>query len=395
MFKRAQFNTLERRLSDKRRYIQVMIGPRQVGKSTIAHQLEKELTIPTHSASGDAAYNVAQTWIHQQWTIARHLAQEKGASLLILDEVQKISDWSSVVKQLWDEDTKNQTNLKVLLLGSSSLMLQTGLTESLAGRFEMTHVPHWEFLECQEAFGLTADEFIFFGGYPGALPLKDDWQRFKNYIKDSLIETVIAKDILMMTTVKKPALLRRVFDIGCIYSSQILSYQKMIGQLQEAGNITTLEHYLKLLGQAGLLTSIDKFAVGKIRQRASSPKLMPLDPSLFSVCIGKALSEVQSDHALWGRFVETAVGTHLLNTCEKDEVEVFYWREGNFEVDFILKKNDTLIPIEVKSAHKNFTLNGMDKFASKFPCLQTLLVGGQGLSLETFLSKPAGYWFTI
>lgn len=395
MFKRSQFDTLQQRLSAQRRHIQVMMGPRQVGKSTLAAQLAETLPILIHTASGDAAYNMAQSWIQQQWTAGRQLAKEHGAALLILDEIQKVDDWSAVVKQLWDEDTKNNANLKVLLLGSSSLMLQAGLTESLAGRFEIINIPHWSFTECQAAFGLAVDEFIFFGGYPGALPFKDDWSRFKSYIKDSLIETVVAKDILMMTTVKKPALLRRVFDIGCIYASQILSYQKMIGQLQDAGNITTLEHYLGLLGQAGLLTGIDKYAVQKVRQRASSPKLMPLDSALFSVCVGKSFDAVRDDHELWGRFVETAVGAHLLNTCKNDDVEVFYWREGNFEVDFVLRQNDVLIPIEVKSATKNLTLPGMDKFASKFPCAQMLLVGGSGISLETFLTKPAGYWFTL
>lgn len=395
MFKRSQFSTLEQRLSGQRRHLQVMIGPRQVGKSTLAMQLAETLQIQTHMASGDAAYNVARSWIQQQWTLGRQLAKEHGAALLILDEIQKVDDWSSTVKQLWDEDTKNKTNLKVLLLGSSSLMLQSGLTESLAGRFEIINIPHWSFTECQAAFGLTVDEFVFFGGYPGALPFKDDWVRFKAYIKDSLIETVVSKDILMMTTVKKPALLRRVFDIGCVYASQILSYQKMMGQLQDAGNITTLEHYLGLLGQAGLLTSIDKYAGEKVRQRASSPKLMPLDSALFSVCMGKSFDAAYHDHELWGRFVETAVGAHLLNTSKNDDVDVFYWREGNFEVDFVLRKNDILIPIEVKSSSKNLVLNGMDRFATKFPCAQMLLVGGSGISLETFLSKSAGYWFTL
>ena len=372
-----------------------MIGPRQVGKSTLASQLAESLEIPIHMASGDAAYNTSKTWLQQQWTVGRQLAKENGVSLLILDEVQKVDDWSAVVKQLWDEDTQSQTNMKILLLGSSSLMLQTGLSESLAGRFEIVNIPHWSFTECKEAFDLTVEEFIFFGGYPGALPFKDDFKRFKDYVKDSLIETVVAKDILMMTAVKKPALLRRVFDIGCVYAAQILSYQKMMGQLQDAGNITTLAHYLRLLGQAGLLTSIDKFAVQAVRQRASSPKLMPLDSALFSVCVGKSFDVARNDHALWGRFVETAVGAHLLNTCKEDDIDVFYWREGNFEVDFVLRKDGILIPIEVKSSSKSLTLNGMDKFSSQFPCAQMLLVGGSGIPLDTFFNKPAGYWFTL
>lgn len=162
MFKRSQFDTLKQRLSAQRRHIQVMMGPRQLGKSTLAAQLVETLQISIHTASGDSAYNMAQSWIQQQWTAGRQLDKEHGAAVLILDEIQKVDDWSAVVKQLWDEDTKNNTNLKVLL-GSSSLMLQAGLTESLAGRFEIINIPHWSFAECQEAFGLTVDEFIFFG----------------------------------------------------------------------------------------------------------------------------------------------------------------------------------------------------------------------------------------
>ena len=395
MFKRPQLAILEKRLLSSHRCIQVMIGPRQVGKSTLSQQLEKILAFPTHMSSGDEVSNITKMWIQQQWTTARHLAKEHGTAFLILDEIQKVPDWSSVVKQLWDEDTKNQTNLKVLLLGSSSLMLQSGLSESLAGRFEILPIPHWSFKECETAFSLSVDEYVFFGGYPGALPLKDDWNRFRAYVRDSLIETVIAKDILMMATIKKPALLRRLFDLGCLYSSQILSYQKIVGQLQEAGNITTLEHYLQLLGQAGLLTSIDKFSTEKIRQRASSPKLMPLNTALLSVCFGKPFDEVRKDHELWGRFVETAVGAHLLNSGKTNDVEVFYWKEGNFEVDFILRQNDKLIPIEVKSSNKKANLSGLDKFSTKFACHQILVVGGQGISLETFLSKSSDYWFTL
>ncbi|MES2252496.1 MAG: ATP-binding protein [Pseudomonadota bacterium] len=377
------------------RSIQVMLGSRQIGKSTIAYQLIEELKMPVHMASADDAYNASQTWIQAQWSIARQLVRDNGSALLILDEVQKINDWSGVIKQLWDEDTRNKVNLKVLLLGSSTLMLQSGLTESLAGRFEILNIPHWCFDECYDAFDLSIEEYIFYGGYPGALPLKDDWNRFKSYVKDSLIETVISKDILMQVNIKKPPLLRRLFEVGCIYSSQILSYQKIVGQLNDSGNITTLEHYLYLLGQAGLLTSIDKFSVEKVRQRASSPKLMPLNSALFAVCVGKTFEEVKKDHELWGRFVETAVGAHLVNASKADNVEIFYWRDGNYEVDFILRKGDKIIPIEVKSSAKKLSLNGVERFASKFSCHQILIVGGKGIELELFLRKSPAYWFEI
>eukprot|EP01035_Chromulina_nebulosa_P020365 gene20365-26431_t len=372
-----------------------MLGARQIGKSTMACQLMEELTLPMHMASADEAYNATNVWIQGQWAIGRQLAKDNGSALLILDEVQKINDWSSVIKQLWDEDTRNKLNLKILLLGSSTLMLQSGLTESLAGRFEIVNIPHWCFEECFDAFGLSIDEYIFYGAYPGAIPLKDDWQRFKSYVKDSLIETVISKDILMQTHIKKPPLLRRLFEIGCIYSSQVLSYQKIVGQLQDSGNITTLEHYLDLLGQAGLVTGLDKYSIEKIRQRASSPKLMPLNSALFSVYIGKPFEEVRKNNELWGRFVETAVGAHLINASKQDDVEVFYWREGHHEVDFILKKNDKIIPIEVKSSIRKSSLDGMAKFAAKVSCQQVLVVGGQGIELDVFFRKSPSYWFDM
>lgn len=395
MFQRPHLQLIKHRISSSFRAIQVMLGPRQIGKSTIAHQLMEELKLPVYMTSADDTYNAAQSWIQAQWTRGRQLVKDNGSAILILDEVQKIEDWSGVIKQLWDEDTQTKTDLNVLLLGSSTLMLQSGLTESLAGRFEILRIPHWCFEECHDAFGVSVEEYIFYGGYPGTLPLKDDWNRFKSYVRDSLIETVISKDILMQTNIKKPPLLRRLFEVGCVYSSQILSYQKIVGQLNDVGNITTLEHYLYLLGQAGLLTSIDKFSVEKVRQRASSPKLMPLNSALFAVCIGKPFDEVRSDPELWGRFVETAVGAHLINASKADDVEVFYWREGNYEVDFILRKGEKIIPIEIKSSAKRLSLNGIQAFTSKFVCHQVLVVGGKGIDLELFLRKPPAYWFSL
>ena len=278
MIRQAIHNELLKRLKEKRRFVQVLVGPRQVGKTTVVRQVMKASGIPFHYASADEPTILDRTWLEQQWDIARLMAKDKKTgALLVLDEIQKVAHWSSVVKLLWDADTHSDTPLKVVLLGSSPLLIQSGLTESLAGRFEVIAVQHWSFIEMREAFGWNLEQYIFYGAYPGAAELINDPERWRRYILDSLIETTISRDILLLTRVDKPALLRRLFQLGCAYSGQILSYQKMIGQLTDAGNTTTLAHYLELLKGAGMLAGLSKYAYGQVRQRGSSPKLQVLN----------------------------------------------------------------------------------------------------------------------
>lgn len=369
-----------------------MTGPRQVGKTTLAHQIIDVLTIPCHFASADEPTLQDRTWIEQQWALGRLRAKREGEALLILDEIQKIDQWTATTKQLWDEDAASQVNLKVMLLGSSSLLLQRGLTESLAGRFELIRVPHWSFNEMQTAFGYAPDQYIYFGGYPGAAPLIAESERWSRYIIDALIETTLSRDILLMTRVDKPALLRRLFQLGCDYSGQVLSYQKMLGQLQDAGNTTTLAHYLDLLTSAGMLTGIQKFAGEKVRQRASSPKLQVLNTALMSAQSHLSFDEAQTDREFWGRLVESAVGAHLINTSWGTQIQVSYWREKNAEVDFVLKHGDRITAFEVKSGRSPDHLPGMAAFARAFKPQQTFLIGGQGISIEEFLKTPAADW---
>lgn len=296
-------------------------------------------------------------------------------------------------QKLWDEDTRNHVNLKVILLSSSSLALQHGLSESLAGRFEIIPIPHWSFKECQEAFGLTVNEYIYFGGYPGALPLRKNEERFRSYIKDSLVDTAIMKDVLMLSSIKKPALLRRVFEMACVYAGQILSYQKILGQVQDNGNVATLEHYLKLLQSAGLVCGIDKFANEPVRRRASSPKLLVYNMALFTIAHEVPLERIRDYPALWGRYVETAIGAHLLNSSRETGVEVFYWKEGQYEVDYVLKYKDQIIALEVKSNYKKASLTGLDRFRKHFDPQKILLVGAEGVPIEEFLSHSLKHWF--
>lgn len=390
-YQRPQFAILSSRLDEPRRFIQVVAGPRQVGKTTLVQQVCEASGLPVQFASADEPTLRGAEWIAQQWEIARLMQNERGA-VLVLDEVQKVTGWSETVKRLWDEDTRKKRPLKVILLGSAPLLIQRGLSESLAGRFEVLHLPHWSAEEMHQAFGWTVQQSIFYGGYPGAASLIDDHDRWVRYVRDSLIETTLARDVLLLSRVDKPALLRRMFELGCRYSGQILSYTKMIGQLQDAGNTTTLAHYLELLGAAGMLTGLPKYAGEVVRSRGSSPKLQVFDTALLSALSGYRFEEAQADREYWGRLTESAVGAHLANAAAAGKCEVFYWRDRNREVDFVVRAGRRLIAIEVKSGRAREVLPGMQAFNEAFKPDRLLLVGGDGIAVEDFLRQPIERW---
>lgn len=390
-YTRPQAAILARRLEEPRRFLQVIAGPRQVGKTTLATQVAAGSALPYRFASADEPTLRGPEWIEQQWEAARLMAREAEA-LLVLDEVQKVPNWSESVKRLWDADTRAKLPLKVVLLGSAPLLVQQGLTESLAGRFEMVRLPHWSFSEMRQAFGWNLDQYLFFGGYPGAAPLAPELERWARYIRDSLIETTIGRDVLLLSRVDKPALLRRLFELGCAYSGQILSYTKMLGQLQDTGNTTTLAHYLELLSGAGMLTGLQKYAGGVARQRGSSPKLQVLNTALMTAQSGLSTTAARQDREFWGRLVESAVGAHLANAAATGTGELFYWRDRNREVGFVVRSARRLVAIEVKSGRSRDAQPGMAAFAEAFYPTRKLLVGGDGISVEEFLSKPVEYW---
>ena len=392
-YQRPQFQTLISRLAEPRRFIQVLAGPRQVGKTTLVQQVCEATGLPVQFSSADEPTLRGPEWIAQQWEIARLKRGSEGA-ILVLDEVQKVPGWSEAVKRLWDEDTRKKITLKVVLLGSSPLLIQRGLSESLAGRFEVLHLPHWSAAEMGQAFGWSVQQSIFYGGYPGAASLITDHDRWVRYVRDSLIETTLSRDVLLLSRVDKPALLRRMFEMGCRYSGQILSYTKMIGQLQDAGNTTTLAHYLDLLSAAGMLTGIPKFAGEVVRSRGSSPKLQVLDTALFSAMAGYRFEEALADREHWGRLTESAVGAHLANAAASGQCELFYWRERNREVDFVLRVGRKLIAIEVKSGRSQDVLAGMQAFDAAFKPDRLLLVGGDGIAVDEFLQMPLARWLS-
>jgi len=394
MFSRPYATVLARRLRDHVRLIQVVSGPRQVGKTTLVRQVLERIDLPHRYATADEPTLRGPQWIAQQWEAARLLAGEAGrrGAVLVIDEVQKVAHWSETVKRLWDADAARRLALKVVLLGSAPLLVQRGLGESLAGRFELLHLPHWSYREMREAFGWDVDRYLFHGGYPGAAPLIRDATRWERYIKDALIETTLARDVLLLTRVDKPALLRRLFELGCAYSGQVLSYQKMLGQLQDAGNTTTLAHYLELLAGAGMLVGLQKFSGAVVRQRGSSPKLQVLNTGLIGAQADLSLRAARRDPTFWGRLVESAIGAHLANAAQAGLCEVFYWRERNREVDFVVRKGKTLTALEVKSGRAPDTFPGIEAFSAAFRPQRTLLVGGDGISVEEFLSRPVEHW---
>ena len=389
-FVRPILEQLVRRLREPRRFLQVLAGARQVGKTTLVHQLMSAFGDNSTYATADSPTPNSALWVEQQWQAARLRCREAGKWLLVLDEVQKVTGWSETVKQMWDEDSQAGLDLRVVILGSSPLLVERGLTESLAGRFEVLRIPHWSFAEMQDAFGVSVDQFMYFGGYPGAASLIGDEDRWRRYLLDSLIETTVSRDILMMTRVDKPALLRQLFRLGCEFSGQILSYQKMLGQLMDAGNTTTLAHYLELLAGAGMLCGLPKFSGTLVRQRASSPKLQVMNNALMAAFETASFSAVRHDPERWGRIAESAVGAHLANGATNSDYELFYWREGNREVDFVLRRGSRVLALEVKAGNRRTTLPGIAAFDKEFGPARKLLIGSGGIPFAEFLQmKPA------
>lgn len=393
-FERGYAAVLASRLAEPRRFLHVVAGPRQVGKTTLVQQVLAGLDRPSVFVSADEPALRDGTWLAAQWERARLLAKESGkqGAVLALDEVQKIPDWSEAVKHLWDEDTRHRVRLRVVVLGSAPLLVQRGLSESLAGRFELLHLPHWSLTEMSTAFGFTSEQYLYFGGYPGAAPLAGDPARWRRYLLDALIETTIARDVLLLTRVDKPALLRHLFELGCRYSGQVLSFTKMLGQLHDAGNTTTLAHYLELLAGAGVLTGLSKYAGRAVRSRASSPRLQVFNTALLTAQAGLTPAEARADQEFRGRLTESAVGAHLANAAACGLCELFYWREGNHEVDFVVRSGRVVVGIEVKSGRAPLARSGLAAFSRRFRPRRTLLVGGDGIPVDEFLSRPVTDW---
>ena len=390
---RKQFGTLKERILEPRKFMQVVAGPRQVGKSTLVNQVLTQVDIPHTVEVADAVEPKDSDWIHRVWEAARATMMIRGIEeyLLVIDEVQKIENWSEMVKREWDADTRNRLNLKVVLLGSSRLLLRKGLTESLAGRYELIRMPHWSLREMQDAFGMTLDEYIYFGGYPGSAHLIRDERRWRKYIKDSLVAPAIEKDVIMTSNIYKPALMKQLFELGCSYSAEILSLTKLMGQLQDAGNVTTLAGYLEILDECALLTALQKYAKDEARKRGTIPKYQVYNNALLTAYKGRGFVTDRTDARAWGRWVESAVGSHLMSMADELGYKVYYWREPSRnkdekdkEVDFIIDNGGEVTAIEVKSGRRGMNV-GLPYFVEAFKPKRSFVVGTGGVSLEDFL----------
>ena len=384
-YKRPQFAEVFDRMNEPRKFIQVLAGPRQVGKSTLIDQVLAECQIPHYLYNADGVDENDTDWIRRIWESTRTLmdTRQQTEAVLVIDEIHKIKRWSEIVKREWDADTRGKRQLKLFILGSSRLMLRKGLTESLAGRFELIRLGHWTLQEMEDAFGWTLDEWIYYGGYPGSASLIKDMRRWKKYIKQSLVAPAIEKDIILTSNIYKPALMKQLFELGCTYSAELLSLTKALGQLQDAGNVTTLSSYLEILNQCNLLAGLQKYANDEARRYQSIPKYQVYNNALLTAYKGTSYEKDRIDPQIWGRWVESAVGAYLLGGAEEGSYNVYYWRERSNEVDFIIVRQGEVIALEVKSGRRGMN-SGLPKFCELFQPKHALVIGTDGIPFDDF-----------
>jgi len=389
-FNRPLFFKLLTRLQEPRMFIQVITGPRQVGKTTIALSLKKELNEYTEYYSADDVLGNTSNWIDRIWESLRiKMKLDKiSKAVLILDEVQKINNWSAIVKKHWDHDSNEGINIIPVLLGSPRLLLMDGLSESLLGRYEVSHAGHWSFDEMSKAFGYTPDEFMWFGGYPGSAKIKHDEIRFKEYIINSIIEPTLTRDILLTTKIDKPALLRQLFEVGVECSTCILSYNKLIGQLQDAGNTTTLAKYIGLLNQAGLLTGLNKYLGTSITTKGTIPRFQVHNSAIYTAYKRDTFIETYSNPIKWGHITENAVGVYLIDQIKNNtKASLFYWREKDVEIDYVVLYGDQVIGLEVKSGNEGIPEKAVKLFKQRYPESKLILIGKHGIPVELLLKS--------
>ena len=411
-FQRDALGVLLSRMHEDPRWLIVVSGPRQSGKTTLVRQALHRTHLPSIYFAVDGLedpeithlpgypqetfYSTLprdRTWLVRTWERARRLAQASRQGLVVaFDEIQEIPNWSATVKGLWDADRHAGCPLCVVVLGSAPLLMQGGLTESLTGRYETIPITHWSFGEMSRAFEFSLEQYIYFGGYPGPAHLLPEHRRWCQYVETSILEPTVERDVLAMQRIHKPALLRRLLRLSAGFSGQILSYNKMLGQLHDVGNATTLARYLQLLAGAGLVCGLEKFSESSQRRMASSPKLNVLNTAIIAAYSEYDFNEAFADRTHWGRLVESAVGAHLVNTATRD-IGVYYWRDTPYEVDFVLKRGSALVAIEVKSGSRPDQVSGLREFERRHSPLHSIVVGRNGIPVSEMLSVPAGHWF--
>lgn len=372
---------LKTNIAAKSGLIQVVLGPRQVGKTTtVLRMIEDHYADSALYVSADSIFNAEAQWLREQWQKA--LREDK---ILFIDEIQKCHNWAEAIKSLYDETKRSKKNLQCVLLGSSSLAIQKGLSESLTGRFQILRAYHWNFDESKRGYELSFDDYLRYGGYPGSYQFIHDDDEWAQYVANSIVQTVVEKDILQYNTVKSPALFKQTFEIIMSYPAQEISYTKLLGQIQDKGNVELVKYYIQLFEGAFLLKALEKFSAKAVLTKASSPKILPLAPSLAYLQIRAPYEEQER-----GRIFETIVGGQLVRTGEK----LTYWREGSLEVDFVLSKGRNIWAIEVKSGRKK-SAKSLGLFKQKFPQAKSCIISPENyLEFEKdpmmFLQKSSG-----
>lgn len=416
-FERPQVARLIERLTDDKAppLIVAVTGPRQSGKTTIVQQAlrkvarlglrgryvaldDPEARRQTSVSATEGAVAIPPSphdtdWLVSVWRRARHHAATSDRGfVLVLDEIQYVENWSTTVKGLWDADRRAGVPLRVVILGSAPWHLLTGMGESLAGRFMPLSVRHWSLSEMAEAFDYSLQEYLFYGGYPGAAPFTSGPGEWRSYIAHSILAPIFERDLLARTRVQRPSVMRQLVDVAPEYSGQIVKPEHLAGRLRGAGSARTIAHYVNLLADAGIMTGLPNYSGSAVGRASSNPKLIVLNSSLMTARSGYSFEEARSDRTFWGRIVETAVGAHLHNTLETS-MHLAYWRDGHHEVDYVLFQGPHVLGIEVKSRRWRGSLPGLTAFGKRFPRAGTLLVGGRdGIPLNEFLYRPAGQW---
>jgi len=365
IYNRKFESELRTRLGQNLPFLQIVLGPRQVGKSTGMAAVLGSWNGPKHAVSADGSAPKSPEWLKIEWQKAARLGD---GTLFVVDEIQKVVEWAETIKELYDPVRSSRT-LRVVLLGSASLSIQRGLAASLAGRFEIIRAPHWSLAEMRESFGWDFEKYLLYGGYPGAALLADDPERWRSFIIDSVIEPVLGRDIAGATTIAKPALFRQLFQTAMGLPCQTISYNKLLGQLQEGGNASTIKHYLQLLEGAFLIKLLPGFSKGVVRRRASSPKILPLAPALSQAYRPESISE--NDLTWRGRILESVVGAALAQLPGN----LFYWHEEGYEIDFVREVDGKILAYEVKSARGRRSRSA-EAFLKRYPKSELFILDG-------------------
>ncbi len=355
--------------------IQLLAGPRQVGKTTLLLELaERHGKVAIYAAADGPEAALPGFW-ERLWSRAEGTASTEGRALVLLDEAHVLHDWAGHLKREWDRLRRGKLPVQVVATGSSALRLAHGSRESLAGRFERITLTHWSASSLAEVFGVPPTEackiLVEMGSYPGAFEFRKDSPRWSAYVRDAILEPAVGRDILALAAVRKPALLRQVFGVAASAPTQILSLQKIQGQLQDRGALETIAHYLALLEEAFLVATLQKHSTRPARQRSAPPKVVPLNNALLAVMDPRGIPDRTREPERWGVWVENACLAHAWNAGQR----VNYWREEPLEVDGVLEGGWGAWAIEVKTGRISASdLKGLGEFVRRHPKFRPLIV---------------------